>query len=278
MMKAQQYIFSELTGLYAEPELQSVARLLLSTCTGLSFTGLLLNKNTTFSEYQWAQLKKMVELMKSGMPVQYATGETEFCGLRLEVAPGVLIPRPETEELVEWAVRSLPPDARVLDIGTGSGCMAVALQYLRPDCRVMACDVSPEALRQATRNARLHKMPVRFFQLDILTDGLPAESWDLIISNPPYIPHQESVSIEPRVKDFEPAVALFVDNDDPLLFYRRIAGLAKTHLAAGGQLMFETHRSFAADCVELLCSQGFSRVELRKDISGNDRMVRACID
>lgn len=278
MMEAQRYIFSQLSGLYEEPELQSVARLLLSTCTGLSFTGLLLNKNTTFSPYQWDKLKNMVELLKTGMPVQYAMGETEFYGLRFEVAPGVLIPRPETEELVEWAVQHLPAEASVLDIGTGSGCIAIALQYLRPDCKVVACDVSPVALQQASNNAQLHQLPVSFLQLDVLSSPLPEGQWDLIISNPPYIPRQESESIEPRVKQFEPDIALFVENHDPLIFYRRIAELSKMSLATDGQLMFEIHRNYAADCVGLLQQLGFTRVELKKDISGNDRMIRARIN
>jgi release factor glutamine methyltransferase len=278
MMEAQRYITSELSGLYEEPELQSVSRLLLSNCTGFNFTGLLLNKNTTFSPFQWDKLKKMVELLKSGMPVQYATGETEFYGLRFEVAPGVLIPRPETEELVEWAVQNLPANARVLDIGTGSGCIAVTIRYLRPDCQVVACDVSLEALQQAAHNARLHQLPVTFVQLDVLTNPLPEGKWDLIISNPPYIPRQESESIESKVKHFEPDIALFVENNDPLVFYRRIAELSKMSLATNGQLLVETHRSYATDCVVLLQRLGFQRVELKKDISGNDRMIRALLN
>lgn len=275
MNEAQQLITSELSGLYSEQELQSVSRLLLSHITGLSFTGLILNKNTTFSDNHWYDLKKKLELLKTGMPVQYVLGETEFCGLNFRVGEGVLIPRPETEELVEWAVGLLPRKARVLDIGTGSGCIAVAIRHLRPDCKVWACDVSPDALSIAEDNARFNQTQVQFFQTDILKDELPNRQWSLIISNPPYIPRSESSEIESRVKYFEPELALFVPDDDPLLFYRVIAKKAYETLEQDGLLMFEIHRDFAAECVELIVASGFSDLIVKKDITGNDRMILA---
>jgi len=275
MNEAQHLITSELSGLYSHQELQSVSKLLLSHITGLSFTGLILNKNTTFSDNQRYDLKKMLEMLKTGMPVQYVLGETEFCGMRFRVGKEVLIPRPETEELVEWAVGILPNQARILDIGTGSGCIAVAISVHRPDCRVWACDVSHEALAIASQNAGLNGADVQFFQSDILQDPLPDEPWNLIVSNPPYIPHSENREMEPRVKDFEPEVALFVPDNDPLLFYRVIAQKAINALVMDGLLMVEIHRAFASECVELFTETGFTEVIVKQDIAGNDRMILA---
>jgi len=275
MNKAQQLITNELYGIYTEQELKSVSRLLLSHVTGLSFTGLILNKNTTFSDNQWYDLKKLLDLLKTGMPVQYVLGETEFCGLKFNVGEGVLIPRPETEELVEWSLAELPPNANVLDIGTGSGCIAVALKYMRPDCSVWAFDLSPEALSMAIENARLNQTQVHFFQADVLKDTLPDQAWNLIISNPPYIPRSESSKMEVRVKEFEPELALFVPDGNPLLFYRVIAEKAYESLAQNGVLMFEIHRSFADKCVQLFTATGFQDVQVKKDLAGNDRMILA---
>jgi release factor glutamine methyltransferase len=275
MKEAQHYISRELSGIYSQQELLSVSRLLLSHLTGFDLTGLLLNKNTTFSEYQRDNLKKKVELLKSGMPVQYVLGETEFCGLVFSVGPEVLIPRPETEELVEWAAKNILKGASVLDVGTGSGCIAISLQKQRPDCTVWACDISVDALTTASLNAARHDVPVFFFQTDIVNDNLPARQWDCIISNPPYIPAGEAKDMESRVRDFEPSIALFVEDNDPLQFYRVIAEKAKQQLSSGGQLFFETHRDYTEDCCELLLQLGYLNPELKKDISGNNRMIRA---
>ena len=278
MKEAQQYILKELSGIYPQPELQSVARLLLSHITGFDFTGLLLNKNTTFSDNQRSVLKNYVELLRSGMPVQYVTGETEFYGLRFRVGPEVLIPRPETEELVEWAVKLAPAGARLMDIGTGSGCIAIAIKHSRPDCYVYACDISAGALGLARKNAEINGVEVNFFQCDIVNDQLPETGFDLLVSNPPYIPADEAGQMESRVKDFEPAIALFVDTSDPLLFYRTIARKSVGRLLPGGNLLFEIHRSYADECMNVLANEGFTDCELRKDISGNDRMIRAAKD
>jgi len=273
MKEAQLYLFRELSGIYSDNELQSVTRLVLSHITGLNFTGLLLNKNTTFSDNQWYDLKKYSALLKSGMPVQYVLGKTEFCGLEFNLSPEVLIPRPETEELVEWAVELLPPNATVLDIGTGSGCIAVSIQHLRRDCNVWACDVSESALAIATENARKNSVNVHFFSSDVLKDELPEMHWDFIISNPPYIPVGEAIEMEARVTEFEPGLALFVPDNDPLLFYKVIAKHSCTHLKPDGHLMVEVHRSFASDCLHLFESSGFNNGVLKKDISGNNRMI-----
>ncbi len=274
MKEARLNLLRELSEIFSNPELQSVIRLLLSHVTGMGFTELLLNKNTTFSDNQRIQLKKYVGLLKTGMPLQYVLGETEFCGLTFKVGPEVLIPRPETEELVEWMVDTLPPNASVLDIGTGSGCIAIALKHLRADCKVWACDVSSDALQYAESNAKATKTNVHFFELDILKTDLPAREWDVIVSNPPYIPTSDAAEMESRVKDYEPAIALFVDNHDPLIFYRAIALQALTRLVDGGLLFVESHRSFASSCLELFYNMGFSDGVIRKDINGNDRMIK----
>ena len=274
MEEAQRYISHELSGIYSGLELQSVTRLVMSSVTGLGFTGLLVNKYTAFSDNQWDVLKKYVEELKSGAPVQYVLGETEFCGLTLSVGSGVLIPRPETEELVEWSVQVCPPSARILDVGTGSGCIAIALKHLRPDCLVDACDVSQQALIRAQTNALACSVDIGFFYADVLCNSLPDKKWDVIISNPPYIPRKEAPEMEVRVKDFEPMIALFVDDNDPLQFYRAIALHALHHLSPGGQLLFETHYLYAKKCLHMLLEMGFSHGELRKDISGKERMIR----
>lgn len=275
MKEAQLYLNQELSGIYNEPELQSIIRLILSHCTGLSYTGLIVNKNTTFSENQRDILKNYVSLLKSGMPVQYVLGETSFCNLTIAVGPEVLIPRPETEELVDWAVHILPTGAKVLDIGTGSGCIAIALKYLRPDGDVSACDISTKALTVAAENAKRNAVDVCFFQHDILTKTLPVSPLDLIISNPPYIPASEAGEMEAQVTNFEPGLALFVPDEDPLLFYQTIARQSLHVLSESGQLLVEVHRSYARECVKMLEREGFTDIELRKDIFGNDRMIRA---
>ena len=277
MKEAQLFIQRELSGSYEQPELQSITRLLLSQVTGFTFTGLLLNKNTTFSDNQRSKLKKYVDLLKTGMPLQYVLGETEFCNLTIRVGPEVLIPRPETEELVEWAVSMLPANARVMDIGTGSGCIAIALKKLRPDCEIFACDISTGALELARQNAQQNQVDIEFFELDILNNSIPVSALDLIISNPPYIPYEEAVQMESRVKDFEPMVALFVESSDPLLFYRSIAEKSAGALNRGGQLLVEIHRDFARECIQLFDNNGFVDCELRKDLSGNDRMIKATL-
>jgi len=275
MQQAIKFIRSNLSASYETLELQSVSRLLLSKISGYSFTEIIVNKNTIFSAEQRAILKIYVEKLKRGMPVQYVLGETEFCGLPFMVNEAVLIPRPETEELVQWMVQEIKPDSHILDIGTGSGCIAVALKHLLPDADVHACDIAVESLAVATNNADNLRLPVYFFQCDILKAEKSDRKYHVIVSNPPYIPQSERTDMMRRVKDFEPERALFVEDTDPLIFYRKIAQFALSNLFSGGSLFFEVHRDFGKDCVHMLEDMSFVDIQLKKDIFGNERMVRA---
>ena len=224
------------------------------------------------------RLHKALGRILKGEPVQYALGEADFCGLTLHVEKGVLIPRAETEELVRWVAESGADD--VLDIGTGSGCIAVSLAGMLPQAKVEAWDVSDEALAIAEGNAKRVGVNVSFLHVDVLKEGMEKAGerkgkYDAIVSNPPYICEDEAVDMEANVLDHEPHLALFVSNDDPLLFYRRIAMMARTMLRGGGSLFFEINRRFGAATVGMLKDMGYHDVQLKQDLYGNDRMVKA---
>lgn len=271
------YIQNELLDLYDASEARDIAFLLIEKLTGMSRSDVLVNKDTVFSVEQRKQIATFVEKLKKAVPVQYVLGEADFYGLRFAVNGSVLIPRPETEELVEWVeceCRSRT-DIRLLDIGTGSGCIPVALKKRLPGLQADAFDVSSEALQVASYNARLHGVQVRFRQCDILQNPVMDEKWDIIVSNPPYIPEHEKARMARQVLDYEPPLALFVPDSRPLLFYERIAAFARQHLRVGGRIYFEIHYDAGRAVVELLRNLRFCDVELRRDLAGNDRMVRA---
>ena len=290
---------TSLQNAYSESEIHVLGMLILEKLTGFSRTRLLTDKEIILNETQRELSIHFLERLKKHEPIQYILGETEFCGLKFKVNPSVLIPRPETEELVEW-VKPLPqsslPLSRYvgtsldfphkgeenppfggwggfLDIGTGSGCIAVALKKKFPSVNVTAMDISAEALALAKENAALNEVYIEFIQDDILRPAATNRKWDVIVSNPPYIPHAGKAEMASGVLDFEPHLALFVPDDDPLLFYRRIADFALEHLTSQGRLYFEIHQSLGRQCCLLLESMGFRSVELRKDLSGNDRMI-----
>ncbi len=277
MQAAIQKINDTLRDLYPENELQSLTRLLLSSVTGLNFTGLLVNKNTIISDKQREVLDNYLTDLQNYRPIQYVLGQTEFCGLQFNVNEHVLIPRPETEELIEWIVADKPNHGPIIDIGCGSGCIALSLKSFLPESDVYACDISQDALEVAGNNAVLNNLAVEFIRLDILKDDLPMHCYEVIVSNPPYIPINEKDSIHQNVLNFEPHLALFVPENDPLLFYRRIAEIAMEKLTAGGKLYFEVHRDYATACCEMLRNLGYEDVVLKKDIHGNYRMVRASV-
>lgn len=277
---------AELKNSYSDSEIRTFGMLILEKITGFSRTQLLVNKEFRLNNEQNQLASQYLERLKNHEPIQYILGETEFCGLKFKVNPGVLIPRPETEELVEWILTDLPPNplkgeenppfggwGGFLDIGTGSGCIAVALKKKFPSANVSAMDISPEALVLAKENATLNRVDIEFIQDDILHPSATDRKWDVIVSNPPYIPHAGKAEMTAGVLDFEPHLALFVPDDDPLLFYRRIAAFALEHLTSQGRLYFEIHQSLGRQCCLLLESMGFRSVELRKDLSGNDRMI-----
>ena len=277
MQKALLHIQSELTGLYPETEIRNFSFLIIEKLTGFSRTEVYVNKNTLFSDEQQHEIESFIEKLKKYVPIQYILGETEFYGLPFYVNESVLIPRPETEELVDWISKENDRSAELhlLDIGTGSGCIAIAIKHEFTNSTVDAFDISVDALETAQRNATLNNLNINFSKVDILNAPEFPTKWDIIVSNPPYITELEKDGMLPNVLDHEPHLALFVPDNDPLLFYRNIALFAQKHLKAGGKLYFEINREAGQPCIELLTQMGYREVEVRKDISGNDRMVRA---
>lgn len=268
---------AELQHLYSDAELQHIFYTLASKITGFGCAALLANKNTIFSAEQNKNFNAIIEKLKTGAPLQYVLGEAWFYGLRFGVNPSVLIPRPETEELVEWIVaeNAEHKTLKILDAGTGSGCIAISLKSVLRHALITATDISDRALATARQNAWENKTDIKFMKADI-TNGEPRNMhWDIIVSNPPYITEAEKHEMHSTVIDFEPHTALFTGNNDALYFYRLIAAYAQKHLTAGGLLYFEINKNVGQACTEMLREMNFTHVELRKDISGNDRMIKA---
>lgn len=278
MLNAFQYIQSELENFYPSTEIRSFYYLIIEKLTGYSRTEIIVNKNTQISTEQYHEIKKIVEKLKRYEPIQYVLGETEFYGLSFLVNKSVLIPRPETEELMDLIVKNNDTQKalEILDIGTGSGCIAICLKKSFPNATVDAFDVSPDALAIAKMNAERIGLNVSFLLVDMLNPPVFNKKWDIIVSNPPYVKYSEKAEMAPNVIDNEPHVALFVPDEDPLLFYRKIADVARNYLKTNGKLYFEINRMFGAEISELLVSKGFANVELIKDLSSNDRMI-GCI-
>ena len=276
MQAAIIHIRSELQGLYPDTEIKSFSNLIIEKISGFSRTEIIVNKNTLFSEKQRHVIENFIAKLKEYIPIQYILGETEFFGLPFRVNESVLIPRPETEELVDWIRNENDRNANlgILDIGTGSGCIAISLKHEFTNATVDAFDISEKALETAQSNATLNKLEVNFSKVDILNTPEMEQKWDIIVSNPPYVTELEKSGILPNVLDYEPHLALFVPDNNPLLFYHCIAIFAQQHLKPRGKLYFEINRQFGKATVDLLTAMGFGNVELRKDISGNDRMVR----
>ena len=270
-----QKLIQTLTPLHGVAEARAIVYALLEDVFGLSKTDVLLGRFEGLSATEKARFKECAARLSQGEPLQYVVGTAPFGNLTFEVTPSTLIPRPETLELVEWVVadEQVRPALRLLDIGTGSGCIAISLASLLPQATVSAWDISAEALAVARRNAERNGVAVDFKQVDVL-HVTEAETYDCIVSNPPYICEAEKADMTDSVLLHEPHTALFVPNTDPLRFYRAIAQLALSNLSPGGTLYFEINRAYGAETCNLLRDLGFCDVELRKDSYGNDRMVR----
>lgn len=271
---------SQLTPLYDEGEAESFFYLILEEKHHLKRIDLALQLDLEFSESEIQGWNVILEQLKLELPIQYILGTTRFYGLKFEVNDNVLIPRPETEELMDWIIRDcfvLTNDniPKILDIGTGSGCIAIALAKNLPNAQVFAIDVSEEALATAKRNAEQNDVNITFIQKNILEVSDLEQQFDIIVSNPPYVRNLEKAEIKKNVLEYEPHLALFVDDNDALIFYRKIGELAQKNLSKQGQLYFEINQYLGKETVELLESLGFSDIELKKDIYGNDRMIRA---
>ena len=273
----------ELKGLYDVEEIENFIFYSFEHYLGFTRTDLSLKANETVTESELLKFNNVVKRLKKEEPIQYILGETSFYGLKFHVNKNVLIPRPETEELVEWIideVRSSKFEVRsILDVGTGSGCIPIAIKKNLLSAEVSAIDVSAEALEVARQNAELNSVNVNFIQKDILqlptSNFEPRTAFDIIVSNPPYITESEKQSMSRNVLENEPHLALFVNDNDPLLFYKAIATFAQSHLADKGKLFFEINEAKGADVKLMLEKMGFKNVEIKKDLSGKDRMIKA---
>ena len=267
---------SELSPVFGVAEARAMARIVFRQTFGWDVAELDAQRTTALSESELLKVYTPLTRLRTGEPLQYVLGHTWFMGMELEVAPGVLIPRPETEELVDMILRGGRPFSRVLDIGTGSGCIALALKNHRVQAMVTGMDVSLEALAVAQRNGTALGLSVEWLHGDVLDQNvvMPCDL-DLVVSNPPYVPRAEYDSLEPHVRDHEPHLALFVDDHDSLLFYRVIGQRALQALMPGGELWFEGHYRYAAAVAELLTTLGYSSVRLLNDLSGSPRFIHA---
>ena len=293
-MMSYEEFWQSLTVHYDAGEARAVARMVLEVGFGLSMTQVLCDGLSSLSAMEQQRLSEMQQRLLNGEPVQYVLGVADFGPRQFRVSPGVLIPRPETYELCEEIVRDFSeesgksessehsensensePPLRIMDLGTGSGCIACTLAAELPAAVLMACDLSSEALAIARENARALGVGVRFEQRDMLAAGRAGEQWDAIVSNPPYICLQEAASMEPHVLNHEPRQALFVPDDDPLLFYRAIAGYALQTLRRGGRVYLELNARYADDCRQLYVRRGFTDVRLLEDQFGKFRFLKA---
>lgn len=269
----------QLAGQFESVELGPILSILIEHVTGWDQVQQVIHKDDSISAAQQLAFETAAEALLAGRPIQYITGKTWFMGEPYIVNDQVLIPRPETEELVDWVIEyaSIKGKAlRILDIGTGSGCIAIAIKKALPEAIVSAIDISTSAIKIAAANAAALKADIELIALDILNTAFLPGQYDVIVSNPPYIPMQEMKNIELQVTDHEPNIALFVPDEDPLVFYKAIARLAKLHLSTNGQLFFEIHYDQGYAMIALLDEMHF-HAELRADLFEKDRMVRASL-
>lgn len=301
------YFSKELSSVFPQTEIDTFFFLLIEEYLGFQRIDLVLQPNFEISSEKEIILNEILSRLKKEEPIQYILGKTEFYGFPFKVSSDTLIPRPETEELVEWILlekqetRNKKQDFSILDIGTGTGCIPISLKKNLSNVTVSAIDVSEEALKIARQNAELNDVEISFILQDILkseslniianemkqsvinkeitSSETPRNDvkFDIIVSNPPYVRNLEKVEINNNVLKNEPHLALFVDDDKPLVFYDKISDLAKKHLSKNGLLFFEINQYLGNETVEMLKSKGFTKVELRKDLFGNDRMIKASL-
>ena len=281
-----------LHSIYDPRESAQIADMVVEHITGLKKSERIINRNLPISDEQVRQFTGFRHRLQTHEPIQYVLGAAWFMGLPLLVSEAVLIPRPETEELAEWILveirdivtadphqASLWVDKKqsLLDIGTGSGCIAVALKRHLPHLDVYAMDISMHALAVARKNAEKFEAPIKFIQSDILDEGTwgNCKMFDIIVSNPPYIQRKEAGEMRRNVLDHEPHLALFVEDDDPLLFYRKIAKFSERHLSSHGFLFFEINELSGQEMIQLLERHGFGKIQIKKDFSGKERMIKA---
>ncbi|HZW65758.1 MAG TPA: peptide chain release factor N(5)-glutamine methyltransferase [Hanamia sp.] len=286
--KAYMDLVNSLKAIYEDREADNISDWVFENVTGLKKWERRENKNGELNATHLKRLKNALKELLKHKPVQYVLKEAWFYKMKFLVDENVLIPRPETEELIEWIINDFKkerdskptmPDGRpanIIDIGTGSGCIAVALKKELPDSNITAIDISEKALSVAKKNATELNTPVNFFQINFLNENAwkPLQTYDRIVSNPPYIPFNEKEILAKNVTDFEPAIALFVENNDPFVFYKKIVEFSETHLKSGGKIYVEVHEEYAKQVKIIFENAGFIS-EIKRDIFGKERMVKA---
>lgn len=279
LLTLKQQFKTELADQYENIELSSLLSILFEHITGWNQINQVVNKDEILAQSHFDALQNALTALKEGRPIQYITGSAWFMGNELMVNENVLIPRPETEELVDWVIEYatiIDKTLQIMDIGTGSGCIAISLKLALPNCMVAGLDISEDALKVAKENAKQLNAEISWMQENILDTTYLPNKFDIIVSNPPYIPFKENVNMQVQVKNFEPSIALFVTNEDPLIFYRTIARLGKQYLNPNGQLFFEIHYDQGKALLTLFDEMGY-HAELRKDMFGKDRILRASL-
>ncbi len=272
------YIKDSLDGLYPPDEITSITRIIIEHTTGYTVPSIILDNYKEITLGQKLKIDEIIKRLKQWEPIQYILEETEFYGLKFYVNPNVLIPRPETEELVELIIaENKKPALKVLDIGTGSGAIAIALAKHLSNTEVSAWDISYKAIDLAVMNSKINSVNISFKRVDILKDYPTDDKFDIIVSNPPYVLDSEKEEMDENVLKYEPHLALFVPDDKALLFYERIADVARNLLNDKGKIYFEINSSKGTHTVEMLKNKDFKEIALIKDLSGKDRIVRASL-
>ena len=275
MKTIARHINEALSNCYSAGEVSVLTRIIATELLGIPQMTFFLKDDVTLTAEQQTLLGNANERLKKQEPIQYILGYCDFCSLRFKVTPATLIPRPETSELVEWIASEATGNESILDIGTGSGCIAVSLAHRVPQSKVTAWDISHDALAVAAENSKANGCNITLEHVDILAYQPSGEQFDIIVSNPPYIKENEKEAMHANVLDWEPHTALFVPDCDPLLFYRTIAKKGLQALRPGGRLYFEINRAHGKETMEMLAALGYTAIELRKDFANNDRMIRA---
>jgi release factor glutamine methyltransferase len=278
--EAEQQLSVRLSAIYDDREAAAISALIMEYISGWKKMDRILNKSSPLSEPALDLLEKYTEELLSHKPVQYILKESWFYGLKFYVNEAVLIPRPETEELVNWILEDRPvPGSSILDMGTGSGCIAVSLKKNLPEITMTACDISREAIEVASKNAISNQTQIEFLVLDFLNEDEQARlvAVDYIVTNPPYVPIQDKHEMQPNVTEYEPHGALFVPDDDPLIFYRAIADFGLKKLIPEGKIFAELHEKSASAVKELFSFKGYSSIEIKTDTEGKDRLLKATL-
>lgn len=273
----KKYFVNVLADIYEEDEADAIFFHVTEHLFQFSRNQYLLHKSATISESELLKIHFILKDLKKGIPLQYILGEVDFMGLKIKVSPDVLIPRPETEELVDWIIKSqnLESIETIIDIGTGSGCIALGLKKFLPNTTICALDVSKAALQIAQENAKKNNLDIEWIEADILSPQIKFKrKFSIVVSNPPYVTKAEAASMHKNVLENEPHLALFVPDNDALIFYSKILQIAQNHLKKNGWVYFEINQYFTREMQQLLKESNFKNIELKKDISGHYRMIR----